>query len=281
MYGPEVTLDIVKRITVRPVEAGLSARKRIKARMSMPEVPADLRRRGTPISDSQVWRICESLVLEPWQVESWMTSHDLNFDVKAVDVCALYLDPGENWVVLRIDEKTGMQALSRVNDTKPAAAGDADRDGHGVRQEFEYKRYGVTGLFAAFDCANGRVVVERTDSTKSVNFVEFLKSLEATVPDGFEMHCVIDNLSAHGTPGVEAFLDEYPRVFLHRTPTHGSWLNQVECWFSILTRQLLDTAEFESTTDMATAIIEYVKEYNKTAKQFKWKYDHADRLQAA
>jgi transposase len=281
LYGGDVTLAIVRTITSRPPEVGLSSRKRIRARMSMPEVGARMRANGVMISDSQVWRICSGLVLKPWQVGSWMTSHDPCFDDKAVDVCGVYLDPAENWVVFSVDEKTGMQAVSRVNETAPAcpARPDEDRGGTGVRQEFEYKRHGVTGLFAAFDCSNGNVIVEPTDSVKSVNFVEFLRSLEATVPEGFEMHCVVDNLSAHGTPGVEAFLDDHPRVFLHRTPTHASWLNQVECWFSILTRQLLDTAEFESTTDMATTILEYVVEYNKTAKKFKWQYDHAARQQ--
>ena len=281
VYGGDARLEIVKTITSRPTEEGLSSRKRIKARMSMPAVGQMMRANGTPISDSQIWRICSSLVLKPWQVNSWMTSHDPNFDEKAVDVCGLYLDPAENWVVFSVDEKTGMQALSRVNETRPAVPGDADRDGIGVRREFEYKRNGVKGLFAAFDCANGRVVVEPTDSTKSVNFVEFLRVLEASVPDGMEMHCVIDNLSAHGTPAAEQSLEDHPRVFLHRTPTHASWLNQVECWFSILTRQLLDTAEFASTTDMATAIVEYVAEYNKTAKKFQWRYDHANRINAA
>lgn len=279
VYGHDVTLQIVKTITSRPPEAGLSSRKRIKARMSMPEVAQQLRREGIPISDSQVWRICSGLTLKPWQVGSWMTSHDPNFDDKAIDVCGLYLDPAENWAVFSIDEKTGMQALSRINETTPAApASEVDGlAGTATRQEFEYKRHGVTGLFAAFDCRNGVVTVEPTDSIKSVNFVEFIRSLEATVPAGLEMHCVVDNLSAHGTPAVESFLEDHPRVFLHRTPTHASWLNQVESWFSILTRQLLDTAEFDSTTDMATAIVEYVAEYNKTAKKFNWKYDHAAR----
>ena len=76
VYGPEVRLEIVKTITSRPPEAGLSSRKPIKARMSMPEVGALMRANGTAISDSQVWRICSSLILKPWQVEPPMTSHD-------------------------------------------------------------------------------------------------------------------------------------------------------------------------------------------------------------
>ena len=133
-----------------------------------------------------------------------------NRDLKAVDVCGLYLDPEENWVVFSVDEKTGMQALSRVNETRPAVPATGERSGSGVRREFEYKRNGVQALFAAFDCANGQVIVEPTDSTRSVNFVEFLRGLEATVPSGMEMHCVVDNLSAHGTPADEAFWKNTP-----------------------------------------------------------------------
>jgi len=205
--------------------------------------------------------------IKPWQVRSWMTSHDPDFDTKAVDVCGLYLDPGENWAVFSIDEKTGMQAKSRINPTRPA---DIDRP---ARQEFEYKRHGTKALFAAFECATGEVIARPTDSTRSVNFVSFLAELDSQVPTHLELHCIVDNLAAHGTPGVEAFLDTHHRVFLHRTPTHASWLNQIEMWFSILTRQLLHTAEFADTNDLAGAIIDYVDDYNTRANPFKWTWN--------
>jgi len=89
-------------------------------------------------------------------------------------------------------------------------------------------------------------------------------------PAHLELHCIVDNLATHGTEAVEEFLDAHHRVFLHRTPTHASWLNQIEMWFSILTRQLLDTAEFAHTSDLATAILDYIDQYNNRAKPFKW-----------
>jgi transposase len=113
------------------------------------------------------------------------------------------------------------------------------------------------------------VIARPTDSTKSVNFVSFHAELDSQVPAHLELHCIVDNLAAHGTPGVEEFLDSHHRVFLHRTPTHASWLNQVEMWFSILTRQLLDTAEFADTSDLAGAILDYVTDYNNHAPAFK------------
>ena len=106
-----------------------------------------------------------------------------------------------------------------------------------------------------------------------MNFVSFLAELDSQVPAHLELHCIVDNLATPGTPGVEAFLDTHHRIFLHRTPTHASWLNQIEMWFSILTRQLLNTAEFADTSDLAGAILDYVTDYNTRAKPFNWTYN--------
>lgn len=273
VYGPEVRLALVKTITTRPPEAGQLGRRRLRARMSMPEVGRILREdRGVAISDSQVWRICRSMDLKPWQVRSWMTSHDPDFDDKAADICALYLQPPQNWAVFSVDEKTGIQAKSRTNPTRPARPAAGDAKGRPARQEFEYRRHGTAALFAAFECATGEVVAAPTDSIRSDNFVAFLAELDSLVPAHLELHCIVDNLATHSTAAVEEFLDAHHRVFLHRTPTHASWLNQIEMWFSILTRQLLDTAEFAHTSDLATAILDYIDDYNNRAKPFKWTY---------
>jgi transposase len=268
VYGPEDRLTLVKTITTQPPETGQLTPQRRKARMSMPEVARVLNTdHQIPISESQVWRICKQMKIKPWQVRSWMTSHDVDFDTKAVDICGLYLDPGENWAVFSVDEKTGMQAKSRINPTRPAV------EGRPAQQEFEYKRHGTRALFAAFECGTGEVIVRPTDSTRATNFIGFLNELDSQVPAHLELHCIVDNLASHGTPDVEAWLDNHQRVFLHRTPTHASWLNQVEMWFSILTRQLLSTAEFADTNDLAGAIIDYVDDYNTRAKPFNWAWN--------
>ena len=121
--------------------------------------------------------------------------------------------PKRNWAVFSIDEKTGMQAKSRINPTRPAAPGKP------ARQEFEYKRHGTRALFAAFECATGEVIVRPTGSTRAANFIGFLNELDSQVPAHLELHCIVDNLATHGTPDVEAWLDGHHRVFLHRTPT--------------------------------------------------------------
>ena len=274
VYGPEARLALVKTITTRPPEAGQLGGRRLKARMSMPEVGRILREeRGIGISDSQVWRICTSMGLKPWQVRSWMTSHDPDFDDKAADICGLYLDPPKNWAVFSVDEKTGMQAKSRADPTLPAQPAGADgAKGRPAQQQFEYRRHGTKALFAAFECATGEVVATPTDSVRSDNFVAFLAELDSVVPAHLELHCIVDNLATHSTRAVEEFLDDHHRVFLHRTPTHASWLNQIEMWFSILTRQLLHTAEFAHTSDLASAILDYIDDYNNRAQPFKWTY---------
>ena len=272
VYGPKERLALVKTITTRPAEPGQRGHRRLRARMSMPEVARRLREHhGIAISDSQVWRICQSMSLKPWQVRSWMTSHDPDFDDKAVDICALCLEPEDNWAVFSIDEKTAIQAKSRANPTRPSQPGGASGPGRPARQEFEYRRHGTKALFAAFECATGKVTAAPTDSIRSANFVAFLADLHSQVPAHQELHCIVDNLATHSTAAVEAFLDHH-RVFLHRTPTHASWLNQIEMWFSILTRQLLDTAEFAHTSDLATAILDHIDDYNNRAKPLNWTY---------
>ncbi len=273
VYGPAERLALVETITTRPPEAGQLGGRRLKARMSMPEVGRIMREDlAIAISDSQVWRICASMGLKPQQARSWMTSHDADFDAEAADVCGLCLDPPDNWAVFSVDEKTAIQAKSRVGATRPARPADGAAAGRVARQEFEYRRHGTKALFAAFECATGEVVAAPTDSVRSDNFVAFLAELDSMVPAHLELRCIVDNPATHCTAAVEEFLDGHHRVFLHRTPTHASWLNQIEMWFSILTRQLLDTAEFAHTSDLAGAILDHIDDYNNRAKPFKWTY---------
>jgi len=160
-----------------------------------------------------------------------------------------------------------MQATSRINPTKPAVPGIAPR------REFEYRRHGTAVLFAGLDVHDGTVAGWVTDSTRSDNFVDFLGDLVAQTAVGLDLHCIVDNLSAHTTPTVAEFLTQNPHVHLHFTPTHASWLNQVELFFSILERRLLRRGEFDSVDDLADRIIAFIKDYNRRAAPFRWTYD--------
>lgn len=258
VYDHDDVLLLVKTVTEPPPDA---------ARWTMEAIARRMNDHGVGISASQVWRICKSLDLKPWQTEQWMTSHDPNFWEKAADVCGLYLNPPDNAIVWSVDEKSGIQAKSRVNPTRPAVPGVP------VRREFEYRRNGTAVLFAGLNVHEGDVAAWVTDSTRTENFVDFLADLDEQTPPGMQLHCIVDNLSAHFTPKVEAFLDDHPRVFLHNTPTHASWLNQVELFFSILERRLLRNGEFDSVEDLAARIIAFINDYNRRAKPFRWTYD--------
>lgn len=259
VYDHDDVILLVKTVTEPPPDPA--------TRWTMEMLAARMSEHGVPISASQVWRICKALDLKPWQTESWMTSHDPDFWEKAADVCGLYLNPPENAIVWSVDEKSQIQAKSRVNPTKPAVPGTPRR------RDYGYKRHGTAVLFAGLNVHEGTVTGWVTDSTRGTNFVEFLTDLVAQTPARYELHCIVDNLSTHATPDVEKFLDRHKRVFLHNTPTHASWLNQVELFFSILERRVLKHGEFHSVDDLARAIINFIEDYNRHARPFRWTYD--------
>jgi transposase len=259
VYDHDDVLLLVKTVTEPPPDSA--------TRWSMEALSRVMADHGVPISASQCWRICRGLDLKPWQVRSWMTSHDPDFWERAGDVCGLYLDPPENAVVWSVDEKSGMQAKSRVNPTMPAVPGIP------ARREFEYRRHGTAVLFAGLNVHEGGVAGWVTDSTRSENFVGFLGDLVRQTPPGLDLHCIVDNLKTHSTGLVEEFLAAHPHVHLHFTPTHASWLNQVELFFSILERRLLRRGEFGSVDHLAERVIAFIKDYNRRAAPFRWTYD--------
>jgi len=265
IYGHDDVLRLVKTATEEPPAPA--------SRWTMEAIARRVNEEGVPISASQVWRICRALDLKPWQTESWMTSHDPEFWSKAADVCGLYLNPPDNAVVWSIDEKSGIQAKSRINPTRPPRPAEGERPGFPTRQEFEYQRHGTAVLYAGLNVHEGGITGWVTDSTRGDNFVAFLGDVVAATPTGLQLHCIVDNLSAHFTPAVEAFLEHHPQVFLHNTPTHASWLNQVELFFSILQRGLLTNGEFDSVEDLADCVIDFIEDYNRRATPFRWTYD--------
>jgi transposase len=260
VYDHDDVLLLVKTVTEPPPDEA--------TRWTMETLARRMNDHGVAISASQVWRICRSLDLKPWQTESWMTSHDPDFWEKAADVCGLYLNPPENALVWSVDEKTGIQAKSRVNPTL------APVPGIPARREFEYRRHGTVVLFAGLNVHQGNVEGWVTDSSRSDNFVEFLAHLISVTPRRHKLHCIVDNLSTHTTPQVENLLKKHRgRVVLHFTPTHASWLNQVELFFSILERRMLNNSEASSPDQLAAKIMTFINAYNRRAAPFAWTYD--------
>lgn len=219
------------------------------------------------IGKSQTQAILSEADLKPHQVRSWLTSLDPDFDTKQADVCGLYLNPPKNAIVVSVDEKTSIQAKQPIREEIPIEPGKP------ARREFEYKRHGVQALLAGLLVHTGEVIGNVYDRNSRVEFVDFLDRLDAQVPDGKQVHAILDNLQVHKTAEVEQWLAEHPRWTFHFTPTHASWLNQIELFFSILTRRLLRRGSFSSKADLREQLLAFIDRYNPTAKPFAWTYE--------
>jgi transposase len=225
------------------------------------------------ISHVLVLRVWRRAGLQPHRFERYMLSDDPNFEEKAADVLGLYLNPPQHAAVFAADEKTAIQALDRLDPILPLSPGRAERHG------FEYYRHGTLSLYAALNTRTGTIVGHTVPRHTSAAFVDFLSDIVATQSPRREIHVIVDNLSAHKTKGVQAFLDAHPRVRLHFTPTYSSWLNQVELWFAKIERDLLARGVFTSIPDLARKIRRYIAQYNKDPKPIRWTYrDPAHRI---
>jgi transposase len=218
------------------------------------------------IGKSQTHAFLSEADLKPHQVRSWLTSLDPQFDTKQADVCGLYLAPPENAIVVSLDEKTSIQARQPIRKELPMLPGKP------ARREFEYKRHGVQALLAALLVHTGEVIGNVYDRNTRVEFLDFLDLLESQIPAGKTVHAILDNLQVHKTPEVTQWLDNHPRWTFHFTPTHASWLNQIELFFSILTRRLLRRGVFISQADLRDQLLAFIDRYNPTAKPFAWTY---------
>lgn len=223
------------------------------------------------ISHMTVARVWEKHRLKPHRIERYMASNDPLFEEKAADVIGLYLHPPAHAAVFCVDEKTAIQALDRLDPVLPLSPGRAERHG------FEYFRHGTLSLYAAFDTKTGNVLGKTVSRHTSAEFIAFLTQIVASQPRGKEIHVIADNLSAHKTKTVAAFLESHSNVQLHFTPTYSSWLNQVELWFSKIERDLIARGIFTSTRDLARKIMRYIEHYNEVAKPVRWKYNDVTR----
>jgi transposase len=223
------------------------------------------------ISHMRVARVWARAGLKPHRLERYVASPDPDFETKAADVIALYVNPPQHAVVFSIDEKTALQALDRTLPALPFSPGRAERHG------FEYIRRGTLSLYAALNTRTGEVMGRTAARHTSEEFVAFLGSVVAGQPKEQEIHIILDNLSAHKTQRVQEFLHLHPHVQLHFTPTYSSWLNQVELWLNKIEREVIARGIFTSTGDMTRKLMRYIRQHNKTAKPIKWKYTDVSR----
>lgn len=224
------------------------------------------RRHGWRVSRASVSRFLRSMALKPHRVRYWLNPSDPDFDQKAAEICKLYVSPPARATVLSLDEKPGVQALRRTHRALPL------RSGKPMRLEFEYERHGTRNIFAAFNIKTGRVVAWVTPDRSTPYVLAFLDHLVRLHRRG-PLIIITDNISTRTGEEAACWLARHPRVRFVFTPTHGSWLNQVEIWFGILTRAALRHASFDGVAALTRAIYRFTRHWNDViGHPFEWTY---------
>ncbi len=290
-FPPFARLEVMAMATRKPATYHCAA-----TRWSLDDLVAALEQhRPWVMSRSSIWRLLEEADLKPHRSVYWLNSHDPDFEPKAHAICSLYLNARRFFehdrLVICTDEKTGMQILQRKYPTQPMAPGQPEK------REHEYIRHGVRALIASFVVATGQVVWNLGQTRTSADFATHLAHVVHQLPEMQRYDWVVDNLNTHwsldvcrlvaqwcGVPcvakalrrGVQrrAFLsDPTPKHVFHFTPKHGSWLNQVELWFSVLARRFLKRGDFNSAQDFTTRLEDYLEVYNTHhAHPYRWTY---------
>jgi len=290
-FPPAARLEVMAMATRKPTTYHCHA-----TRWSLDDLVTALQqgRLGT-MSRSSIWRMLDEADLKPHRSVYWLNSHDPDFEAKAQAICALSLNAlrffAHDRVVMCTDEKTGRQILQRTYPTQPMVPGKPEK------REHEYIRHGVRALIASFVVATGQVVWHVGQTRTSADFAAHLAHVVTQLPAMRRYDWVVDNLNTHWSLAVcrrvaqwcevpyvardlrrgvqrRAFLsDPSHRHVFHFTPKHGSWLNQVELWFSVLARQFLKRGDFDSAHTFETRLTDYLEVYNTHhAHPYRWTY---------
>ena len=219
------------------------------------------------ISVSSVQRIWRAHGLRPHLVRRFKLSNDPQFAAKLKEIVGLYVDPPDHAIVLSVDEKSQIQALDRTQPGLPMKKGRAGTMTH------DYKRHGVTTLFAALDVLEGKVIGQCMKRHRHQEFIRFLNVVDAKVPRRKAVHVIVDNYAAHKHPKVFEWIEKHPRFVFHFTPTSASWLNAVEAFFAKLTKKRLKHSVFRSLQELKDAIHRFLDNTNANPKPFTWTKD--------
>jgi transposase len=213
---------------------------------------------------SSVYAVLQKDGVQLQRTRSWCVSTDPDFTSKAASIVGLYLNPPERALVISVDEKPSIQALSRTTGYVQTSSGKIVR---GLKST--YRRNGTLNLFAALNVATGEVIKTTTKTKTRVDFQAFMDQVVADVPSDREIHVILDNYATHKKN--DDWLRAHENVTFHFTPTSASWLNQVEIWFGILARKALNGASFNSTEELAKAIDEFCASWHERAHPFIWR----------
>src|SRR5262245_40998700 len=216
------------------------------------------------LSQTAMVRIWRAFGLQPHRVENFKFSKDPQFVEKVRDIVGLYLNPPDRAIVLCVDEKSQVQALNRTQPILPLAPGVPQRQSH------DYKRHGVTSLFAALDVASGVTISNCYRRHRHQEFLKFLNDIDANLPGGFEVHMVMDNYGAHKVNKVRTWLARHPRYHLHLTPTSGRWRYLVEPLFAAVSARCVRRGSHTSVRTLEKAMLDYLDHRNKDPKPLIW-----------
>ena len=219
------------------------------------------------ISVSSVQRIWRAHGLRPHLVRRFKLSNDPQFAAKLREIVGLYVNPPDHAIVLSVDEKSQIQALDRTQPGLPMKKGRAGTITH------DYKRHGVTTLFAALDVLEGKVIGQCMKRHRHQEFIRFLNVIDAKVPKMKAVHIIVDNYATHKHPKVLEWIENHPRFVFHFTPTSTSWLNAVESFFAKLTKKRLKRGVFRSLQELKDAIHRFLDHTNAKPKPFTWTKD--------
>ena len=247
------------------------------------------------MSRGTIQRILAEAALQPHRCTGWLHSDDPDFEAKALAVAGLYLEAPKLYhhgeLVICADEKTGIQALERKYPDRPM------EPGRPARREFEYIRHGTRCLIASLVVPTGQVHGDVLAHRTAVDYCRHLGRVARRFPEAKKFHRVMDNLNTHWSlelcrliarlSGIKfepkrlktgaqrrAFLtDAEHKHVIHYTPKHGSWLNQIEIWFSVLARRVIRRGDFASKADLTRKILAYIDYYNACrAHPYRWTY---------
>ena len=285
VFPPEELHKIVALATCPPEDA-----ERPVNRWTIADLTEEIHQQNISVmSASSVWRLLDQAALKPHKWVYWLNSPDPNFEPSMLHIVDLYLNPPQDGLLFGLDEKTGIQALERKYSDQPTEPGKT------YRREHSYLRHGTQDLLAAFEISSGEVFAQTLAGHRSPYWEGFIKELVSQYPQSQKFHFIQDNYATHSTPTLCQLIAQLSRVPLpelktqqdrrcwlaqhnkrivfHFLPTHASWLNQIEIWFSTLSRKLLKRLNVSSLQELKNKIVKFINYYNdKLAHPYRWTY---------
>ena len=267
-----------RKSTGRPRSVPGEARARILALTRLPPSPETglthwssyemakylKRHEGICVSHNFVSELWRENDLKPHLQGTFKVSKDPDFAAKVTDIVGLYLYPPDGAVVLSFDEKTQVQALERTQPLLPVNFGKSEQRTH------DYERHGTTNLFATLEVLTGKVTGACFQRKRTREFLRFMNKIARAYPKDQEIHVVLDNLKTHNNADVKDWLGKHPNILFHYTPKGSSWINQIETWFGIITRQAIRRGSFKSLAQLIARIDTYINHWNEDAEPFEW-----------